>query len=84
MWTITLYVNFIFQVTGSEFSKKQSTRAAVERLASSLKSQVAPGIASTIDTRMDELTEKWRSLADKLTQRKTGEGNEMKENVCSV
>jgi hypothetical protein len=69
-WTIT-----VFQTTGSEFSKKQSTRAAVEQLASSLKGQVAPGIATTIDTRMEELTEKWRNLEDKLSQRKIGEGN---------
>ena len=65
----------VFQVTGSEFSEKQSTRATVEGLASSLKSQVAPSLASSIDERMEELTEKWKRLEDKLTQRKTGEGN---------
>ena len=58
-------------------SERQSRKAAVEQLANSLKSQVAPGIASNIDTRMEELTEKWRNLGDKLSQRKTGEKIEL-------
>ena len=53
----------------------------MEQLARSLKSQVAPGIASTIDTRMGELTEKWRSLEEKLSQRKTGERKLMKKEL---
>ena len=59
-------------MTGSEFTEKQLTRDTVERLAGSLKSQVAPELASSIDGRMEELMENWRSLEGKLTQRKTG------------
>ena len=63
----------VFQVTGTEFTDKQQTRATVERLASSLKKEVNPDMAASIDGRLGELQEKWRSLEEKLSERKTGE-----------
>ena len=51
---------------------KQSTRETVERLATSLKSQVAPELANTIDGRLGELQEKWRGLEGKISERKNG------------
>ena len=61
-----------FQVTGTEFTDKQQTKAIVERLASSLKREVNPDMAASIEGRLGELQEKWRSLEEKLSERKTG------------
>ena len=60
------------QVTGTAFTDKKSTKDTVERLAVSLKSQVAAELANAIDTRVEELQEKWQSLDQKLSERKTG------------
>ena len=56
-----------------EVVDKQSTKATVERLASSLKKEVNPNMAASIEARLVELQEKWKSLEEKLSERKIGE-----------
>ena len=45
----------------------------MERLATSLKSQVAVEVGNAIDSRVEELREKWKCLDEKLGERKIGE-----------
>ena len=66
-------LHFCLQVIETEVVDKQSTKAMVERLATSLKKEVNPNMAASIEDRLMELQEKWKSLEEKLRERKIGE-----------